>query len=118
MKRAGRPRGASSGTPNRPQNRTTVVARYEGPLPTAGQLEKYETVLPGAAERIVSMAEAEHQNRHFLEKVGLIGGLLVWFALLVAAVLLAHYGARTAAAVVGSGVGLMMLDRFIKRRVK
>lgn len=115
MKRADRQKPGSSRSLSRQTSQTTVV-EYQGPLPTAGQLDKYELVLPGAAERIVTMAEKEQTNRHFLERVGLIGGFFMWLALLVAAVLLAHFGARTAAWVVGSGVGLMMLDRFLRGR--
>lgn len=33
------------------------VQQYSGPLPLPEQLEKYEEVLPGAAERIFKMAE-------------------------------------------------------------
>ena len=34
-----------------------------GPLPVAQQFEQYEKVLPGSAERIISMAEKEQGNR-------------------------------------------------------
>lgn len=79
-------------------------------------MERYESVHPGASERIFVIAEKEQNNRHFLEKVGLVGGLIVWVLLLAAAVILAWLGSHTAAWVVGSGVGLMMLDRFLKGR--
>ncbi len=62
------------------------------------------------------MVEREQNARHFLEVTGLFGGFIMWLALLVSTVFLAYLGANTAAAVVGSGVGLMMLDRFIRGR--
>ena len=45
---------------------TLQVSRTEfsGPLPPADELEKYERVFPGAAERIIAMAERESSHRH------------------------------------------------------
>ena len=71
-----------------------------GPLPPASEFKNYDTVLPGAADRIMTMAEREQNNRIFLQqkdlntgsKVAVIGqlygflimagfiGLSVWFA--------------------------------------
>ena len=117
MKRPNKKKHALAPSSDSPQKETRFVS-YEGPLPPSGEMDRYEVILPGAAERLFTMAEDEQKNRHFMERVGLVGGFLVWFVLLAAAVVLAYLGARTAAAVVGSGVGLMMLDRFISRRNK
>lgn len=38
--------------------------RHRGPLPSPRQLDAYERCLPGAAERIVAMAEREQGHRH------------------------------------------------------
>ncbi|EPM0011119.1 DUF2335 domain-containing protein [Pseudomonas aeruginosa] len=38
--------------------------RHSGPLPSPRQMREYEKCLPGAAERIMAMAEREQQNRH------------------------------------------------------
>lgn len=40
---------------------------YKGPLPPAEQLEKYEKVHPGAADRIITMAEKQADHRRMLE---------------------------------------------------
>jgi len=37
---------------------------HSGPLPPAGDFAMYNQALPGAAERILSMAEKEAQQRH------------------------------------------------------
>ena len=79
-------------------------------------MERYEVIQPGAAERIIAMAEAEQQSRHSLERTGLRGGLVLWALIMVTTVVLAWLGSHTAAWVVGSGFGLMMLDRFIRSR--
>ncbi len=45
-----------------------IAASYrEGPLPAADEFADYERVLPGAADRILRMAEAEQQHRHQME---------------------------------------------------
>lgn len=43
---------------------TTVQQQYSGPLPQPADLEKYDQIVPGAAERILIMAEKEQTNRH------------------------------------------------------
>lgn len=37
---------------------------YSGPLPPPEALAKYDQIVPGAAERILQMAEKEMQHRH------------------------------------------------------
>jgi uncharacterized membrane protein len=44
-------------------------ASYSGPLPPAEQIRQYEEVLPGSADRILSMAERQEAHRHELEKL-------------------------------------------------
>lgn len=41
---------------------------HSGPLPPAAELKRYEEALPGIAERIVSMAEAQQKHRHKMEE--------------------------------------------------
>ncbi|WP_417464579.1 DUF2335 domain-containing protein [Kordiimonas sp.] len=56
--------------PNSQQKLVTITMakslRYQGPLPLASELRGYEEVLPGAADRIITMAEKEqgHRQRH------------------------------------------------------
>lgn len=40
---------------------------FSGPLPPPSVLQGYDDVLPGAAERIVQMAEKEQHQRHSLD---------------------------------------------------
>lgn len=37
---------------------------FSGPLPRPEDLEEYDNIVPGAAERILQMAEKEMQHRH------------------------------------------------------
>lgn len=41
---------------------------YSGPLPLPQHLEKYEDVCPGAADRIIAMAENQAKHRQEIEK--------------------------------------------------
>jgi uncharacterized membrane protein len=42
----------------------TQAAFRSGPLPEAAEMARYEQVLPGAADRIITMAEGEQTYRH------------------------------------------------------
>jgi len=44
---------------NSPISQQMISASVSGPLPLAEQFDKYEKVLPGAADRILTMAEKE-----------------------------------------------------------
>jgi hypothetical protein len=37
---------------------------HQGPLPAPEDLQRYDDLLPGAAERIIRMAEVEQRHRH------------------------------------------------------
>jgi uncharacterized membrane protein len=45
-----------------------VATSYEGPIPPAAELAKYNQLIPDAAERILAMAEAESMHRRECEK--------------------------------------------------
>lgn len=40
-----------------------VAANYRGQLPAAGDLAKYEETVPGMADRLMSLVEADHRAR-------------------------------------------------------
>lgn len=44
-----------------------AVSRFSGPLPPPEELAKYEQILPGAADRILKMAEDQASHRQSLE---------------------------------------------------
>lgn len=46
-----------------------------GPLPAPSDLEKYEKVLPGAADRIIAVFESQTKHRHECEKMVVVGQL-------------------------------------------
>lgn len=45
-----------------------VAQRFQGPLPPPAMLAEYDQALPGCAERIVKMVEAEGEHRRDCER--------------------------------------------------
>ena len=52
---------------NSQQGLSAMAFQWSGPLPPPDALAKYEATTPGAAERILSMAEREMEQRHRYE---------------------------------------------------
>jgi uncharacterized membrane protein len=44
-----------------------ATQQYSGPIPDPESLARYESVIPGAAERILKMAENEAKHRHAID---------------------------------------------------
>lgn len=75
-----------------PLARTTstqlIAAQYSGPLPPAQQLERYEHLLPGAADRIIKQWELQTEHRRRLESKVVDSNVAAtkrgqWFAALI-----------------------------------
>lgn len=62
---------ANKSTPNKKQQSMTVqrveTMIHQGPLPDPLTLEKYDKVVPGAAERIIQIFEAQANHRMMME---------------------------------------------------
>ena len=80
---------------------------FSGPLPPPEALERYNEVLPGAAERIISLAESQHHHRQELEKcaitsnvkaqkLGTVLGFIVSMTVVLGGMWLIHEGKGTA----------------------
>lgn len=76
-----------------------VTAIYQGPLPPASELEKYENILPGAANRILTMVEKQSDHRRAIESrlidaqiKNSLKGLYFAFIILLGVLILAGYG--------------------------
>lgn len=77
---------------------------YSGPLPTPQQLEEYNRILPGLADRIVTEWQTEGSHRRSLEKNGLRGQLLAQSRGQVFALILSLI-------IIGGGLALLFTDR-------
>lgn len=101
---------------------------FTGPIPPPQILEGYERVCPGAASRIIEMAEQQGSNRRLIEqslaassqdemrlefkeaRMGQLCAVIVALAFIVAGVLVATQGHPwPGAALGGGGVGLQAL---------
>src|SRR6266699_858062 len=81
---------------------TTTVSREEvhiGPIPSPETFAGYERVLPGSAERILTMAENEQKNRHYVargtittERLGLAAAFTIAMTVIGGGVYLAIIG--------------------------
>ena len=79
------------------------ISAYGGPLPQPSDLRSYDKIVPGAAERIISMAERQATHRQDLERTvvkgdskrafcGLFVGAIVAVCFLAGAVFLIYEG--------------------------
>jgi uncharacterized membrane protein len=79
------------------------AATFSGPLPPPDALERYNQILPGAAERIIAMAETQHNHRLGLEKhvvhsnveaqrLGTVLGFIVAMTVVIGGMYLVHEG--------------------------
>jgi len=57
-----------------PAIQRVVMEMHQGPLPPAHAMADYDRVLPGAAERIMQMAEREQAHRHTVQEEQLTQG--------------------------------------------
>jgi len=100
---------------------------HEGPLPHPVILQQYDAISPGAADRIISMAEAEAAHRRRMEEKGMLRmhrdsvlgqvfAFLVAVAGLGSSVLIAYSGNEWAAALIGGGTLVSLVYAFIKGR--
>lgn len=94
--------------------------RHSGPIPDPMTLQRYDQIIPGAANRILLMAEEQATHRKEIEKIviksrsrdsllGIISGFLLAFTTIVAGTLVMLKGQVWGGAVLGSAglVGLV-----------
>lgn len=85
---------------------------YRGPLPSPKDLDEYDKIVPGAAERIISMAEEQAKHRQGLEKVviesdikdsktGLYFGFIIGLVAIISGTICIVYGHSIAGGVLG-----------------
>ena len=106
---------------------TTIRASSEswiGPLPPPRLLEQYNKILPGLAERIVSLTEEQSKHRQHREKTvvesqvkesyrGQLFGLLIGISGLAISLVLALQGHDTVAGIIGSGTLVSLVTVFV-----
>lgn len=104
-----------------------VSHQYSGPLPQPSDMAKYEEVVPGAAERILKMAEKEQDKRHEKEekemrlkaKLALRGqsiGFVLTLLFSAISILFAYMGHLKLAAMFGTPLIIGVCTIFVLRR--
>ncbi|WP_409523323.1 DUF2335 domain-containing protein [Nitrincola sp. MINF-07-Sa-05] len=107
----------------------TIAQEYSGPIPPPRMLEHYESVQPGFADRIVSMAEKEQSHRHQLESRGVEGAvrkdargqhyaLITSVLLIVSCVFLIYTGHEVSGSILAGGSLTGLAYIFISGRKK
>ncbi len=94
--------------------RESFLIEHSGPLPPPSILEKYNHVVPGAAERIIKMAENQSAHRQQLEKIvigsdarhsflGVIFAFIIAMSFLAVAAYSINLGHTVAGTLIGTG---------------
>ncbi len=98
---------------------------YSGPIPPPEAFEKYEKVLPGAADRIMKMTERQQEHRMSLEKEavgsqvkqskrGQIFGFIIFFVCIAVAIFFAvKLDMKTFASAFLTGTMVVVIGLFI-----
>lgn len=97
---------------------------FSGPLPAPEDLEKYDRIVPGAAERILKMAEKEMEHRHSNENsltkgivwttaLSIVFAFFVAIALAVLSFYLAYKGSYATCASVAVGSIAAVISAFM-----
>jgi len=133
-RKASPPQKQDSTPPARPGQGRQVQAQitaqhYSGPVPPPEILRGYDQVIPGAAERILEMAEADQRHTHEMEaraqkrvfaerKRGQIFALVVSLGAFTAAAVMSYFGAEKAAMVLSGSTIVGLVSAFITGRRK
>ena len=102
----------------------TSFQSYSGPLPAPESLEKYNSIIPNGAERIMKMAENQSGHRIKIEDTvvsgqvkqsgrGQIFGLVIAFFTISSSVVLAILGHDVVAGVIGGGTVISLATVFV-----
>ncbi len=105
----------------------SAAASFSGPLPPPGVLRSYNEIVPGAADRIITMAESQQSHRQRLERAvieencksqsrGLNFGFVISMTVIIGGFFLIHEGKDTTGIIavigaLGSLVGLFILGK-------
>ena len=104
--------------------RATVTQHFSGPLPPPQVLSQYEQIVPGAAKRILAMAEKQSRHRREMEasvigsdvrnsRLGLYFGFSIGVCGLVCSVVIAIFGQPWAAGLIGVGTLVSLVGTFV-----
>jgi len=102
---------------------------FTGPLPHPSILEKYEQTLPGAADRIIKMAENQSSHRQaiekkvidanvFNEKLGMVLAFIITAVIVVGSIFLIYSNRQIAGFISLVGVFILHFYNFYSNKKK
>ncbi|MCF8111204.1 MAG: DUF2335 domain-containing protein [Desulfobacteraceae bacterium] len=111
------------------QQQLIKAEQFSGPVPHPEILRQYDEILPGAAERILSMAESESEHQKDMDKTaihlksqenkrGQIFALITVILAFSTATACAYLGATTPAGIIGGTTVVGLVAVFITGRSK
>lgn len=119
------------------ENRQAVIqSAWSGPLPPPSLLGHYDEIIPGSAERILTMAEKEQSHRHELEMselrenvklakgdhwqifFGQIFAFVIAITFILTGAFLVYHGAQLAGAFLSSIGVVSIVSAFLKKSAK
>lgn len=104
--------------------RRTEGVYYSGPLPPAQELQRYNDILPGAADRIITMAEQQSYHRQSLESkvitsdtrnatVGLFFGFIIGLTGIIAGTVLIFKNHVLPGSFISGGTIVSLVSTFV-----
>ena len=111
---------------NKDPNQLAVTTRqYSGPIPHPSILEGFEKIVPGAAERILRMAEQDSEHQREVEilaitstvkeiRRGQIFGLIAVLCAFIACIISLHLGSEKTAITIGGTTIVSLAVAFIR----
>jgi uncharacterized membrane protein len=101
-----------------------IVEEHSGPIPSAAALERYDRILPGTANRVVTMAENSQAHEIFLGRsdvlyrlVGLIAGIGFALLLILSSIWFGFQGNIAMAALLLGAAALGVVGKMIDGRM-
>ncbi len=99
-------------------------ASFSGPLPPPEMLARYDEIIPGSAERILTMAESQSLHRRELEREVVFSRIALsrrgqWLGFAIAIVglgtsaIIAIYGSALAGGIIGLGTLVSLVGVFM-----
>lgn len=106
-----------------------MQSEFSGPIPPPSIIKEYEAILPGAAERIMSMAEMQSAHRQDMEReiistesrdslLGIICAFILGIGCIVAAIVIVVLVPENAGAISGSILGVAGMGSIIATFIK
>ena len=89
--------GGEAAATFREESLAMSISKFSGPLPSPDHFREYEDVLPGAADRILGMAEFQLHQRASSQKMGLWVMFVIAIGFVIGSIALALLAAPAAA---------------------